>query len=279
MEVLQMMNYSAFVLCAFLLAVFIKNLLFKGKLFKKTENIKCDSCRNKRFFNRSNLQNQSAHNHNYQLQLTYENGKTNGLKQNSQMYFEQNNRPLAFGGSVGLKYSFSGGNKSLHPLNMEMKTFANEILSMLTSFPPKFDDWYHRKSGSIVLAVCQWKKEISSKITKENDGESINEFIYTKGINVEVSIATGSICAERVAIAQAHTSYPDLNGKQNLTAVAVLQLSTDLNDPNKDENPKLPCGMCQIWLEKLASTDFHVIAYPDRNFNQFIEFYRPELTA
>jgi cytidine deaminase len=273
-----------FILCALLIAAFIKHLLFKEKIFSKSHNTnstksKCDSCRNKSIINHSLQQNQSAHNHNYQIPLTYEDGKTNGLKRNSQMYFEQDNRPLSFGGSVGLKYSFSGGNKSLHPLNLEMKTFANEIISMLTSNPPTFDDWYHRKSGSIVLAVCQWKKEISSKITKENDGELSNEFIYTKGINVEVSIATGSICAERVAIAQAHTSYPDLNGKQNLTAVAVLQLSTDLNDPNKDENPKLPCGMCQIWLEKLASKDFHVIAYPDRNFSQFIEFYRPRLIS
>ena len=278
-----MMNYSAFILSAVLLACFIKTLLFKGK-FLTTHNtnstkFKCDSCRNKRILKNSLQQNQSAHNHNYQLQLTYQDGKTNGLKQNSQMYFEQDNRPLSFGGSIGLKYSFSGGNKSLLPLNLEMKTFANEIMTMITSFPPTFDDWYHRKSGSIVLAVCQWKKEISSKSNNENDGEFDNEFIYTKGINVEVSIATGSICAERVAIAQAHTSYPGSKGKQNLTAVAVLQLSTDMNDPNKNENPKLPCGMCQIWLEKLASPDFHVIAYPDRNFDQFIEFYRPQLIA
>ena len=98
--------------------------------------------------------------------------------------------------------------------------------------------------------------------------------MYTKGINVEVSLATGSICAERVAIAQAHTNHPSLKGHKNLRSVAVLEVSAD-SKKARARNPLFPCGMCQIWLEKMASSEIRIIAYPNTDFTHFIEVCRP----
>ena len=228
-------------------------------------------------------ENGPVHRQMYPINARYENGKTNGIKRNSKIYFDSllhtsdGDIPISFGGSVGVKFSFGSGHKHTHPLNLEMKRFSTEIQKLLTSSPPTFDDWYHRKSGVVILSVCQWRK--TSQTTAEQDSD---QFVYTKGINVEVSLATGSICAERVAISQAHTTHPELKGRHNLSAVAVLHLSTDMNNKTDlvGENPKLPCGMCQIWIEKLAcQNNFRVIAYPDRDLNQYIEFYRPRLVS
>ena len=273
-----MLHYET-VLFACFVVICVKKLLMEKllKIFqRRTLNTKttsvCDACKVKHVEKNDMLQHyESFDNHNYQLQLRYENGKATDLKTMSQRYFERENRPLSFGSSVGLKYSFCEGNKDSMAVNLEMRQFANEILRLTTATPPLFDEWYHRKSGSIVLAVCQWKKP-SAKNTRKSD--QCDQFFYTRGINVEVSLATGSICAERVAISTAHTAFPDLTGKNNLSAVAVLDLSIDVKKRG-DRNPLLPCAMCQIWLEKLASSEIRVIAYPDIDFSHYIEFYRP----
>ena len=161
----------------------------------------------------------------------------------------------------------SAGSDSTNSLNAEMRTFANQMLSLPSSNPSKFDDWYHRQSGCIVLAVCQWRK---AKEKLESDGDANgDEFIYTHGINIEVSLPTGSICAERAAITQAHTNFPALQGKGNLVAVAVFEHS------QQGRNPMRPCEVCQMWLKKLAAPEFRVLAYPNQDFEQYIEFYCP----
>ena len=264
-----------------------KKMLFTNNFFQTLAaklSLKCNLCQRNRTAEGDRFQeNGSVHRQIYPINARYENGKTNGMKRNSQIYFDSllhtsdGDIPISFGGSFGVKFAFGSGHKHTHPLNLEMKKFSTEIKKSLTSNPPTFDEWYHRKSGVVILSVCQWKT--TSRNSTEEDSD---QFVYTRGINVEVSLATGSICAERVAISQAHTSYPELKGRHNLSAVAVLHLSTDMNE-NKDivgDNPKLPCGMCQIWIEKLAcQNNFRVIAYPDRDLNQYIEFYRPRLVS
>ena len=46
---------------------------------------------------------------------------------------------------------------------------------------------------------------------------------FVRGINCEVSLPTGSICAERAAIANARTSFPSMIRKQ-MKGIAVLEV-------------------------------------------------------
>ena len=58
-----------------------------------------------------------------------------------------------------------------------------------------------------------------------------------KGVNVEVSLTTGTLCAERNAISTAFRKFPKLERK-DLKAIAVLSLNPTL--PNLG-----PCRACQ----------------------------------
>ena len=259
-----MLSYIILFTC--LGALFIRKLLLKTSAASTpTSNLNQESnfifWKNKSIKKIHTVQNGTVPpNHNYQMQIQYGDEDNNVINRNSQAYIDHKNRMISFGGSVGCKIPISEGTAHSRALNMEMKMFSDEILQLMTSSPPLFDDWYHRKSDSIVLAVCQWKPTLA---------DDCDPFTYTRGINVEVCLATGTICAERTAISQAHTYFPGMKGRHHLSAVAVLELSRD------KRNPLLPCGVCQMWLEKLASPDFRVIAYPDRKLNHFIEFNRP----
>ena len=211
-------------------------------------------------------------NSNYQMPTvcTDANIKRKGNITNSEKCDQLGSRPVSFCGKVALHLPFGEGAKRSNDINSQMAKFSKEILQMKEANPSTFDDWYHRKSGSIVLSVCQWRDE--SKTASDN--EDNDHFVYTKGINVEVSVITGSICAERVAIAQAHTLHPELKGYKNLTAVAVLEISTNADD-STGKNPLFPCAVCQIWLEKLASPDIRVIGYQNTELTSFFEVYRP----
>ena len=270
-----------FMLFTSLICLFLKKALLNNDFVQDLVSklsLKCNSCQQKLNLDGNKHQHvSSVRPRSYSLNTRYENGKTNGLKTSSQFHFGNEGAPVSFGGSIGIKYTFGNGDKNVHTLNMEMKKFSTEIQKLLISSPSMFDEWYHRKSGVVILSVCQWKKPSTPTAEMESD-----LYVYTKGINVEVSLATGSICAERVAISQAHTSHPDLTGRHNLSAVAVLQLSTDMKETldRVGDNPKLPCGVCQVWIEKLSCPkNFRVIAYPDRDLNQYIEFYQPRLTS
>ena len=211
-------------------------------------------------------------NSNYQLPIGCTNTtiKQKGIITNTDKCNQIGSRPITFCGKVALHLPIGEGTKRSNDINFQMEKFTKEILQMKQANPSTFDDWYHRKSGSIVLSVCQWRDE--SKTLSDN--EECNQFVYTRGINVEVSLITGSICAERVAISQAHTLHPELKGYKNLTSVAVLEISTDDND-STGKNPLFPCAVCQIWLEKLASPDIRVIGYPNKELTSFFEVYRP----
>lgn len=71
------------------------------------------------------------------------------------------------------------------------------------------EPFFHRKSGRVVLSLLH----------VEHKGKA--EFV--RGINCEVSLPTGSICAERAAIANARTSFPSMIRKQ-MKGIAVLEV-------------------------------------------------------
>ena len=71
------------------------------------------------------------------------------------------------------------------------------------------EPFFHRKSGRVVLSLLH----------VEHKGKA--EFV--RGINSEVSLPTGSICAERAAISNARTAFPSMIRKQ-MKGVAVLEV-------------------------------------------------------
>lgn len=95
------------------------------------------------------------------------------------------------------------------------------------------DPFWHRKSGQPVLSVVICRSE-------EKGGES---FVAYRGMNTEVSLPCGSLCAERAAIARAAS---DFQHASRLLAIAVV-------DPSERINPLWPCEVCQSWLAKLRA--------------------------
>ena len=105
------------------------------------------------------------------------------------------------------------------------------------------DALFHRLCGRVVLAVLMTK-----------DGQ------FYEGINTEMSIVTGSICAERAAIVHARSRRPNL-GLTELAAVACVTIP--IESENLDRNPLWPCGVCMEWVLKIQSRnpDFRLFAF------------------
>lgn len=90
------------------------------------------------------------------------------------------------------------------------------------------DNFWQRKSHKAVIAVV---------ICRSDDGRLSSH----RGMNTEVSLPSGSLCAERTGIARAAS---DFLAAHQIEAVAVL-------DPEDKINPLWPCEVCQSWLVKL----------------------------
>jgi len=128
-----------------------------------------------------------------------------------------------------------------------------EYMEEIVRIPP--NTWFHRKSYRLVLSMLQ--------IKNPNDGS----YVFIRGINSEISIPTGSICAERAAIAAARSRFPNLR-RRHFYAIAVM--SFPLHNGNKEpistvSNPLDPCGACREYLRKLQdkNENFRVITYSD----------------
>lgn len=76
-----------------------------------------------------------------------------------------------------------------------------------------------------------------------------------RGVNMEVSLPTGTLCAERNAIGTALAFYPALR-RSDIQAVAVLGMNPGLEHLG-------PCGACQEWLRKVAEVNprFQVLVF------------------
>lgn len=74
---------------------------------------------------------------------------------------------------------------------------------------------------------------------------------YIVGQNIGISKVTGTLCAERSAVAAAVVKYPDLRF-QEITDIFVLG----------EGNPTLPCGICCEWLYKI-NPDINIYTLKD----------------
>lgn len=70
-----------------------------------------------------------------------------------------------------------------------------------------------------------------------------NGKVYT-GTNIENASYSLSVCAERVAIANAIS-----NGANNISGIAIACIDTKGKIHNKD---LMPCGSCRQWISELA---------------------------
>lgn len=112
------------------------------------------------------------------------------------------------------------------------------------------DPFWKRKSGKSVLSVV---------ICRRNDG--VPGFVAHRGMNTEVCLAAGSLCAERSAISRAAT---DFHSAADIVTIATM-------DPEDKMNPLWPCEVCQSWLSKLRpqSPEISVIAVGSLSFQSF----------
>jgi len=101
------------------------------------------------------------------------------------------------------------------------------------------DPFWTRKSGKPVLSVVVCRK-------REGGLQA------HRGMNTEVSLPAGSLCAEIAAIARAASDFAQ--------ASDVIAIATA--DPTERLNPLWPCEVCQSWLAKLRvqSQEISVIA-------------------
>jgi len=147
-------------------------------------------------------------------------------------------------------------NKSMRLLVQHMVEYKQHIVNVHESKGNELERFWLRKSTLPVLAVLMVQKANSAPI-------------FVRGLNMEVSLPTGSLCAERNAIGSALAYDPSIMRK-DMHMIAVLALPR-LTSPSHgsvnriDYNPISPCGTCREWLKKIAEVnpDFQVITFAD----------------
>ena len=107
------------------------------------------------------------------------------------------------------------------------------------------------------------QQEVLSIVVVENTKPDRDQkpWIAYRGVNLEVSLPTGSLCAERNAIGSALVDNPLLQ-REKILCVAVLSLTA--------KGPTLgPCGACQEWLTKVAEVNpnFTILTFADIDCN------------
>ena len=118
---------------------------------------------------------------------------------------------------------------------------------------------FHRLSGRVVLALVMLRRK---------DGS----FAFYKGVNTEVAIQTGSLCAERAAIAAARADFPDL-ARFEICAIGTIYAPLTRAEPEPAKNPSWPCGVCMEWIKKACGKSelMRIIGFPNTKFDTVIE--------
>ena len=100
----------------------------------------------------------------------------------------------------------------------EMRAFYDEMITALNNNDNDIDRFWLRKSHKPVLAVLLVQPSSS---TPTPDSKVTPSFRLYRGTNMEVSMPTGSLCAERNAIGSALAMNPNLK-RHDLKMIAVL---------------------------------------------------------
>ena len=118
---------------------------------------------------------------------------------------------------------------------------------------------FHRLSGRVVLAVVMLRRQ---------DGT----YEFYEGVNTEVAIQTGSLCAERAAIASARADSPNL-ARFEICAIGTIYAPLTKSEPEPTKNPSWPCGVCMEWIKKACgkSEMMRIIGFTNTKFDTVIE--------
>ncbi|CAE7910332.1 pctA [Symbiodinium sp. KB8] len=110
------------------------------------------------------------------------------------------------------------------------------------------DVFWQRKSNKAVLSILLCRSESGDWCTYH-------------GMNTEVSLPSGSVCAERAAIVRAAS---DFRHAKDIVLIATL-------DPADKLNPLWPCEVCQSWLSKLRqeNPNMMVLAFASLECHRF----------
>lgn len=129
----------------------------------------------------------------------------------------------------------------------EMKRWRDHYLAVAHK-ENELQDFWLRKGNKPVLAVLGVQ-----------DGPDLK---FHHACNLEVSLPTGTLCAERNAIGSALAANPALK-RSDIKMVGVLSLP-DLKS-EKHINPLGPCGACMEWLRKVAEAtpDLRILTFED----------------
>eukprot|EP00299_Pterocystis_sp_00344_P019004 c9465_g1_i1.p1 GENE.c9465_g1_i1~~c9465_g1_i1.p1 ORF type:complete len:547 (+),score=122.93 c9465_g1_i1:158-1642(+) len=135
-----------------------------------------------------------------------------------------------------------------------------------------------RKTRKPVLCVLMISTDHSTNTLLPSTGDSdameplphlnpIHEesYLFYRGINTEVSMPTGSLCAERCAISTAFATQLTLS-RSDFVMLGVLSMAISGDSEPEDEiamNPLGPCGACMEWLRKVAEVnpDFRIVTF------------------
>lgn len=118
---------------------------------------------------------------------------------------------------------------------------------------------FHRLSGRVVLAVVMVR-------TRDHG------FAFYEGVNTEVAIQTGSLCAERAAIGAARADMPNL-ARLEICAIGTVYAPLTREEPEPNKNPSWPCGVCMEWIKKACGKSelMRIIGFPNTKFDTVIE--------
>ena len=109
----------------------------------------------------------------------------------------------------------------MHLLVREMKTHRDAFTAAAKRGEHELTSFWLRKTRKPVLAIlCVVKASSAAKPRHELDS---SDFEFHRGVNLEVSMPTGSLCSERNAIGNALAANPGLSRK-DMFGIAVLSL-------------------------------------------------------
>lgn len=133
-----------------------------------------------------------------------------------------------------------------------MKKWRARYLEIVSAHENELGQFWLRKGKKPVLAVLGVKQG--------------KKYVFYSACNLEVSMPTGSLCAERNAIGSALAANPALR-REEIKLVAVLSLPELKSDDIKAHNPLGPCGACMEWLRKVADVtpDVRILTFEDTN--------------
>ena len=105
----------------------------------------------------------------------------------------------------------------------EMKRHRDVFLSMSHGEHELGEFWLRKTQKPVLAVLCVRRRKDTGDDDENNTDKKNTTPQYFRGVNLEVSMPTGSLCSERNAIGNALASDPALRRK-DLFGIAVLSL-------------------------------------------------------